>query len=94
MITTTDEFYYKCVKCQIKIDINDEDTLRFEESKGMNLIIYQTILQNAARDPLNPKVKKQCKFCKNNILRQVRLGEDMRLINICPECNEQWIEGQ
>jgi DNA-directed RNA polymerase subunit M/transcription elongation factor TFIIS len=93
VIATSSEFYFKCIKCQTIYDPDNYDTLRHENIKGTNLIIYKTILQNAGRDPVNPKVKKDCTTCRNNIVRQVRLGEDMRLINICTKCDKQWIEG-
>jgi DNA-directed RNA polymerase subunit M/transcription elongation factor TFIIS len=93
VIATSDEFYFKCISCQSIYQPDEKDSLRYENIKGTNLIIYKTILQNAGRDPVNPKVKKNCTTCKNDIVRQVRLGEDMRLINICTKCGKQWIEG-
>jgi DNA-directed RNA polymerase subunit M/transcription elongation factor TFIIS len=93
IITTSDEFYYKCIKCQKIYQPNNDDILCYEDVKGTNLIIYKTILQNAGQDPVNPKIRKDCIKCKNTIVKQVRLGEDMRLINVCTSCNEQWIEG-
>jgi hypothetical protein len=41
---------------------------------------------------MNPKVKKECS-CGSDVVRQVRLGEDMKLINTCINCNKQWLEG-
>ena len=92
IITTADEFYFKCSKCNIQYTPNDNDMLRYEDIRGTNLIVYKTILQNAGQDPVNPKVIKQCS-CGHNIVRQVRLGEDMKLINTCVKCNKQWLEG-
>lgn len=93
VVTTSDEFYYKCINCQQAYKPNNNDSLRYEDIKGTNLIIYKTILQNAGQDPVNPKVYKDCKKCKNTIAKQVRLGDDLRLINICTNCNNQWLEG-
>lgn len=93
VITTSDELFLKCIKCQKITLTGPKDSLRYEDIKGTNLVIYKTILQNAGKDPVNPKVKKDCKKCKNDIVKQVRLGSDMRLINICTNCNEQWLEG-
>lgn len=94
-ITTSDQFYFRCNSCNQSYNPTDNDTLQYEEIKGTNLVVYKTILQNAGRDPVNPKVKKDCvnNKCDSNIVKQVRLGDDMRLINICPKCNKQWIEG-
>lgn len=93
VIATSDEFYFKCIKCQLTYRPSEDDSLRFESTKGTNLIVYKTILKNAGRDPVNPKVRKPCDGCASTIVRQVRLGDDMRLINICINCDKQWIEG-
>lgn len=93
VIATSDEFYFRCVKCQLTYQPSDNDSLRHESTKGTNLIVYKTILANAGKDPVNPKVRKTCTKCKSGIVRQVRLGDDMRLINICIKCDKQWIEG-
>lgn len=93
VITLSDNFYFRCMKCYKTYKPNDADTLRFEEIKGTNLLVYKTILKTAGKDPVNPKVKVECKKCHNDIAKQVRLGEDMRLINICVNCDNQWIEG-
>ena len=92
IVTTADSLIFKCQKCQTTREPTAADTLRFESIKGTNLMVYKTILQNAGQDPCNPKVEKTCK-CRGNIARQVRLSEDMRLINICVTCNAQWLEG-
>lgn len=91
VITTADEFYFKCGNCQKTYTPNEEDTLRYEDSNNTNLVIYKTILRNAARDPVNPIVKQKCIKCTGELLKQVRIGDDLRLINICMQCNEQWL---
>jgi DNA-directed RNA polymerase subunit M/transcription elongation factor TFIIS len=91
VVTTSDNFFYKCIKCQKIFTPDANDSLRYENIKGTNLIIYKTILQNAGSDPVNPKVRKDC-TCGNDIVKQVRLGDDMRLINVCTKCNKQWLE--
>jgi DNA-directed RNA polymerase subunit M/transcription elongation factor TFIIS len=95
VIATADAFSYKCIKCQRSYQPSHDDSLRYEDTKGTNLIVYKPILKNAGRDPVNPKVRKTCTKCKNTVVRQVRLGDDMRLINICAneKCCKQWIEG-
>lgn len=91
-ITQANDFYFKCDLCQKKYDITDEDTLLFEDIQGTNYSVYAALLRHARHDPANPKVFRQCSKCPNNICKQVRLGDEMKLINICIECNEQWIE--
>lgn len=90
-ITTNDEYYRKCLKCHIVYELKDNDSMRLEEVRGANLVMYQTMLQNAGKDQVNPKVKKQCIKCPNNILRQARVGVNMQLINICIKCDYKWL---
>lgn len=92
-ISSADTFYFKCLKCQEMYKPTDIDTMIYEEIKGPNLTSFKTILQNAGKDPVNQKVYRNCKKCNNNIAKQIRLGKDMKLINICVKCNKQWIEG-
>jgi len=90
--TTADSFNFKCTKCEHIEQPSDSDSLRFEEVIGTNFTIYGSILRNAGKDPVNPKVSKLCK-CGNKTARQVRLGNEMRLINTCIKCGEQWLDG-
>jgi len=92
VVTTADSFYFKCISCQEVFEPTATDTLRREWIKGDDLLVHKTILQNAGRDPANPKVYRDC-ACGARIAKQVRLGDDMRLINICTGCDKQTIEG-
>ena len=92
VVTTADTFYFKCAKCQELYQPTDKDSIRYEEVRGSELAMHKTILLNAGMDPVNPKVKCKC-TCGNNFAKQVRLGSDMRVINICTMCNRQWYEG-
>ena len=92
IITTADSFQYQCDKCMTIEQPTDKDTLVHENVTGTNLVIYTSILHNAGRDPVNPKVAKQCN-CGYKFSRQVRLGDEMKLINTCIKCNEQWLDG-
>jgi DNA-directed RNA polymerase subunit M/transcription elongation factor TFIIS len=90
--TPYDTFLFKCNKCE-NIEIpNNNDTLRYENVSGTNLVVYKSILLNAGKDPANPKVKKNCE-CGNDIVTQVRLGNELKLINTCIKCNKQWVDG-
>lgn len=91
-ITTVDTFVYKCMQCQKVYTPSDENTLQYEDVKGANLAMFGTLLQTAGKDPCNPKVYKKCKKCKSNIAKQIRIGNDMKLINTCVECGEQWFD--
>ncbi len=90
--TTADDFRYQCGKCMTFEKPNQRDTLVYEDVTGTNLIIYRSILTNAGRDPVNPKVLRKCK-CGSRFARQVRLGNEMKLINTCVLCSEQWLDG-
>lgn len=92
-ITTVDKFYYLCGKCREIYQPGDDDTMMYGESSNTSLVMHKTILQNAGHDPANPKEYRTCGKCKNNIVRQIRIGENKKLINICTKCDEKWIEG-
>lgn len=89
--TANDELIFKCHTCFAVYKSTDDDTLRYEETNEGNLVIFQTILNNAKNDPVNIKEYVSCPKCKNNIAKQVRLGDEMRLINICEKCGFQWV---
>lgn len=91
-ITTPSLCSFKCEHCNILFDITDEETIRYNKKKEINLMAHTTLLKNAGSDPVNPKVIKKCKKCKNNIVKQIRIGENMKLINTCVKCGEQWME--
>ena len=90
--TTNDELTFKCLTCFASYKSEADDSLRYEETKGGNLVIFQTILNKAMNDPVNLKAYVTCHKCKHNIAKSVRLGDELRLINICESCGFQWIE--
>jgi DNA-directed RNA polymerase subunit M/transcription elongation factor TFIIS len=92
IITTPDDFKYQCEKCQTFENPSEKDTLVHEDVTGTNLVIYKSILHNAGKDPVNPKVMRKCK-CGSNYAKQVRLGDEMKLINTCVDCGTQWLDG-
>lgn len=91
-ICTADIFKYQCMQCSVIYEPTAEDTLRYDDIKDTNLIIYQTMLQNTNEDPVNNKAYADCK-CGYKIVSQIRLNENMRIINTCLKCKAQWIEG-
>lgn len=90
--TTADTFSFKCGKCETTKKPTDEDSLRYEDATGTDFTIFRSILNNAGRDNMNPKAIRQCE-CGYNRVRQVRLGENMQIINTCIKCNAQWFDG-
>lgn len=90
-ISTTDDLYFKCDQCQIRYDSDETNSMRYEEVRGSNLTLYSTLMRHAHRDPVNPKVRNPCPQCSTEIVRQIRLGEGLTLINCCPQCKHTWL---
>lgn len=86
---------FHCESCYIEYKSTDEDSLRWERIKEKNMMIYEKILNKAADDPATLKEYVDCintkKNCKSRICKQVRIGDDMRLYNICVECKFIWL---
>jgi DNA-directed RNA polymerase subunit M/transcription elongation factor TFIIS len=91
-VTTAESMHFRCVKCGTQAPPDPKGTLLYENTKGANLMAYSSILQTAGQDPVCPKVYRKCKSCNNNLVRQVRLGKDMSLINVCIKCSTPWLE--
>jgi DNA-directed RNA polymerase subunit M/transcription elongation factor TFIIS len=90
--TANDELIFKCLTCYSEYKSEPDDSLRYEETQGGNLVIFQTILNKARYDPVNLKAHVTCPKCKFHTAKRVRLGVELRLINICEDCGFQWIE--
>ena len=90
-VSTASEFYFNCVKCVQKYDIEEDDVIQFEENSSNNLNMAQILLLHAADDPVNPKIEKKCSKCNHGYARQIRVGKDMRLIDTCIGCKHQEI---
>lgn len=90
--TTNDVLTFQCMTCFASYKSGPNDSLRYEDTNTGNLIIFQTILNKAKDDPVGYKEYVSCPKCKNDIVKQVRLGDEMRLINICENCSFQWID--
>lgn len=88
--TANNKLSFTCMVCHSMYPAKDDDTLRYKETKSSNLHIYQTILKKASKDPANIKTKFKCPKCKNNIAKSVRLGSELRLINVCEGCDSQF----
>ena len=88
-----DELKFQCYMCKIEYLPDDKDTLIYEKIKKSDIMIFEKILNRAGDDPATIKEIIQCikKNCKNNIVKQVRLGDEMKLFNICTVCKTQWL---
>jgi DNA-directed RNA polymerase subunit M/transcription elongation factor TFIIS len=89
--TSNDELLFTCKTCYASYKSEPDDSLRYEETKTGALTIYQTILANAVEDPATIRAFMNCPKCKHNTAKQVRLGDELRLINICEKCHMQYI---
>jgi hypothetical protein len=71
----------------------DNDTLIRERIKESDVMIFEKILNKASADPATIKAKIKCikNKCTGEFVRQVRIGDDMRLYNICITCKSQWL---
>jgi hypothetical protein len=82
-----------CNSCHSQYEAVASDTLRYEYVKEPDVMIFETILNKAGEDPVTIKAHQRCvnAKCGNEIIKQVRIGADLRLYNICVKCNAQWL---
>lgn len=92
--TSNNILTFNCMMCYSVYSSENDDSLRYEETQSGNLVIFKTILNNARKDPVNLKAHVTCPKCKYHTAKRVRLGAEMRLINICEDdkCGFQWLE--
>lgn len=92
-IFANDKITFKCVTCQIIYNSTSVDTLRRERIKESDTNIFSKILDKSAQDPATIKAYIKCKNdkCDGNIVKQVRVGQDLKLYNICLKCNMQFL---
>ena len=88
---TNEELSFNCDLCYIAYKSTPEDTLRKDRVKEQDVMKYAKILKKAADDPATMKARIDCldKKCNGTIAKQVRLGENMLLFNICIKCGTQ-----
>ena len=56
-------------------------------------MIFEKIINKAVDDPTTYKTYKKCinEKCKGKIVKQLPIGKDMHLYNICTTCKIQWL---
>lgn len=88
-----DKITFTCNVCHIAYASNASDTLRRERIKESDINIFSKILDKAIDDPATIKAHLKCKNdkCSSTVVKQVRVGTDMRLYNICTICKIQWL---
>jgi DNA-directed RNA polymerase subunit M/transcription elongation factor TFIIS len=83
-----DQLLFICQSCQSRYAAKDDDSLRYEEVKGSDIAIFSKILEKIADDPVNPKIYRDCKKCKHNIAKYVRLGDEQKMVYSCVKCKD------
>lgn len=88
-----DVLTFKCATCHIDYPSNQYDTLRKESIKESDLTQFSKIIDKAVYDPATIKASVDCKNskCIGKLVKQIRIGEDMRLFNICMTCHNKYI---
>lgn len=86
-ITTSVEYYTKCTNCLTTYPVDPEDTMLFEDVKGTKFNVYKKLIDSAHKDPCNPKIKLSCE-CGSEYHKQIRVGDDMKLIVVCMGCKK------
>ena len=89
--TQNDKLSFICINCHYSYESECDDTLRYEETDSGNMAIFNTLLYNAKKDPLNIKEKIKCPKCKHHISKNIRIGNELRLIHTCEKCGFQRI---
>lgn len=92
-VFTNDKLTFNCDICHISYPSSPSDSLRKERIKESDIMIHKVNLNKAVDDPATMKAYVKCldKKCKGDIVKQVRIGSDMRLYNICMTCKSQFL---
>jgi DNA-directed RNA polymerase subunit M/transcription elongation factor TFIIS len=86
---TDDMLYFECMSCRTRYNHNKSDTLRYQSTKKKT-VIYRTLLEKSVDDPTVLKAYVDCPKCDNKIVKQVRIGKNMELYNVCINCRYIW----
>lgn len=89
----TDNLVYVCDSCKKQYEPNNEDTLLYEENKGITVTSHQQLIKSAADDRLNPRRRMICVGkCKKEVwTNYIIVGSSMTVIYTCLDCKHQWI---
>jgi DNA-directed RNA polymerase subunit M/transcription elongation factor TFIIS len=90
MNTRPDSLVYHCIPCSKSYELKAKDTLLYDNNKNTDTTIHRNILHSAGRDPTNQRVYKTCDKCNNTVATQIRIGDNMVLVNTCVKCGNQW----
>lgn len=84
-----EDLYYVCEICDKKYNLNPEDTKL--KSIHVNIVdnVYKKnkkLIELFKEDDTLKLIEKECIKCKNNIMKQAVIGNNMNFIFICYKC--------
>lgn len=84
---------FVCYTCKNTYKADPSDSLRKERIKEADVNIFEKILEKAAQDPATIKAHINCRNdkCTGKLVKQVRVGSQLFLYNICLTCNLTWL---
>jgi len=86
-ITSAGKLQFKCNNCGEIYEAKAEDTLLASEEVGASSFTskHKYAIRTTAFDPTNPKIKRPCDKCGQQITTYQRLGDKKKLVVVC-EC--------
>jgi DNA-directed RNA polymerase subunit M/transcription elongation factor TFIIS len=83
--TSGTQLQFKCGKCGEIYQAKPEDTLLASEEVGAASFTskFKYSIRTTAFDPTNPKIKRPCDKCGQQITTYQRMGEKKKLIVVC-----------
>ena len=83
---------FTCQACKREYPARADDTLLYEDKKGIGITNYETLIKHARDDRLNPIRKAKCPTCVKEVwVNYIILGQDMTIVYTCLDCGKQWI---
>lgn len=85
-VTTGSKLQFKCDYCGTIDDARPEDTLLDSSEKAAENTAakFKHRIKNAPFTSINPRYKKKCPECSEGLVSMVRVGEEQKVIYICP----------
>jgi DNA-directed RNA polymerase subunit M/transcription elongation factor TFIIS len=73
---------FNCPKCGDIEKASAEDTMIFEETR-VKITSFTTLIKKAGGDRSIFKKRIDCKSCGGEFMKQIRLPNNLRLLNVC-----------
>lgn len=89
-ITGADTFMYKCSGCGKTYNPTAEDTrILHHVMYSSEIDKYKNLLESVKYDVSAPEVFMDCKKCKNNIVKKIRIQDNLAPTYVC-KCGNVW----